>query len=160
MIIALYVAIGLVAGVLSGLFGIGGGVVIVPLLIWLAKMAPRPAIGTSLGALLLPVGILGVHTYWRSGNVDVKASVCLAIGLLGGVLVGARVAQHIDGVVIQRAFAVLMVLLAIKVWIGAPEAAKRGKATASTTTASTMTAVTAAAASSALPTSTDSTRSP
>jgi uncharacterized protein len=125
--IALYLGIGVVAGVLSGLFGIGGGVVIVPLLIWLAKMAPRPAVGTSLGALLLPVGILGVHTYWRSGNVDVKASVCLAVGLLGGVLVGARWAQHIDGVVIQRAFAILMVLLAIKVWIGAPDAAKRAK---------------------------------
>jgi uncharacterized protein len=132
--IALYLGIGVVAGVLSGLFGIGGGVVIVPLLIWLAKMAPRPAVGTSLGALLLPVGILGVHTYWRSGNVDVKASVCLAIGLLGGVLVGARWAQHIDGVVIQRAFAILMVLLAIKVWIGAPDAAKRAKP-ASTATA-------------------------
>ena len=131
--IALYLAIGVVAGVLSGLFGIGGGVVIVPLLIWLAKMAPRPAVGTSLGALLLPVGILGVHTYWRGGNVDVKASVCLAIGLLGGVLVGARAAQHIDGIVIQRAFAVLMVLLAIKVWVGAPEAAKRGDSTMSAT---------------------------
>jgi uncharacterized membrane protein YfcA len=130
--IALYLGIGVVAGVLSGLFGIGGGVVIVPLLIWLAKMAPRPAVGTSLGALLLPVGILGVHTYWRGGNVDVKASVCLAIGLLGGVLIGARVAQHIDGVVIQRAFAVLMVLLAIKVWLGAPEAAKRATPSATT----------------------------
>ena len=135
--VPLLIFIGLSAGFLSGVFGIGGGVVIVPMLIWLAKMAPRPAIGTSLGALLLPVGILGVHTYWRAGNVDVRASVCLAIGLLGGVLVGSRLAQHVDGVVIQRAFAVLMVLLAVKVWLGAPEAAARARPSSSDTAAPT-----------------------
>lgn len=121
----LYLLIGLSAGVLSGIFGIGGGIIIVPLLIWLAKMHPRMATGTSLGALLLPVGILGASTYWRTGEINVRAALLLAGGLLVGGLVGGRVAHLLDGVIVQRAFAVLLVLTAVKLWLGAPEAAAR-----------------------------------
>ncbi len=64
----IYLAIGLVAGVLSGLFGIGGGVVIVPALILLARMPTLTATGTSLGALLLPVGALGAWTYYKNSH--------------------------------------------------------------------------------------------
>lgn len=120
-----FILIGLFAGVLSGIFGIGGGMVIVPLLIWLAKMPPRLATGTSLGALVLPVGILGAGTYWRTGEINLRASLLLAGGLLVGGLVGGRLAQLLDGVIVQRAFAVLLVLTAVKLWIGAPEAAAR-----------------------------------
>ena len=69
-----FLAIGLVAGVLSGLFGIGGGVVIVPALIMIAKMSPETATGTSLASLLLPVGALGAWYYYRHGFVAVAGS--------------------------------------------------------------------------------------
>lgn len=135
MTIALFLGIGLGAGVLSGMFGIGGGVVIVPLLIWLAKMAPRAAVGTSLAAILSPASIFGAYTYWKSGDLDIRAALALSAGLLVGAGIGARLAQFVDGVVIQRAFAVLMVLLAVKVWWGAPDAAARAKKPAGAATA-------------------------
>ena len=125
--IAQFIVIGLFAGVLSGIFGIGGGMVMVPLLIWLVKMPPRMATGTSLGALVLPVGILGAGTYWRTGEIDVRASLLLGGGILVGGFVGGRIAQHLDGVLVQRAFAVLLTLTAVKLWVGAPEAAARAR---------------------------------
>ena len=76
----IYVVIGLAAGVLAGLFGIGGGILIVPALAQFAKMPFKEATGTSLGALLLPVGLLGAITYYRSGNLDPRASLFVAAG--------------------------------------------------------------------------------
>ncbi len=108
--------IGLVAGVLSGVFGIGGGIVIVPGLILLAGFAPHRATGTSLGALLLPVGFLGAWQYWRRGDVDVRASMILALGLFLGALVGARIGLSIPPRVLRRAFAVLLVLVSTQLW--------------------------------------------
>lgn len=116
---AVLVAIGLVAGVLSGLFGIGGGVVIVPALLFLARMSPHTATGTSLGALLLPVGALGAWQYWKAGHLDPRASALVAVGMVLGVWLGARAAQHVSGSTLQRAFAVLLMVLAVRVWVGA-----------------------------------------
>ena len=86
----LFIAIGLAAGVLAGMFGIGGGIVIGPALILLAKFPPQTATGTSLGAILLPVGALGAWEYYRRGNLDIAASLWIALGLLFGAWVGAR----------------------------------------------------------------------
>ncbi|HYD52408.1 MAG TPA: sulfite exporter TauE/SafE family protein, partial [Gemmatimonadaceae bacterium] len=87
-----YLLIGLGAGILSGLFGIGGGIVIVPALILLAKMRPLEATGTSLGVFLLPVGILGAMTYYRAGNMNVRVSLLIALGLFAGAWFGAQIA--------------------------------------------------------------------
>jgi uncharacterized protein len=112
-------AIGLVAGVLSGLFGIGGGILIIPALIFLAKFPTKLALGTSLGALLLPVGLLGAYTYYQSGNLNIRASLLIAVGLFFGAWVGARLAQHISGATLQRMFAVFILLMAIRLWVEA-----------------------------------------
>lgn len=112
----LYILIGLAAGVLSGLFGIGGGVVIVPALLLLAKMSPLTATGTSLGALLLPVGALGAWEYYRTGNLDIRGALLLAVGLFFGAFFGARLAQMMTPVALKRAFAVFLVLIAIRMW--------------------------------------------
>src|ERR687890_72741 len=77
----LFLAIGLVAGVLSGLFGIGGGILIIPALIFFAAFHTKLAIGTSLGAMLLPVGLLGAYAYYQAGNLHIKASLLIALGL-------------------------------------------------------------------------------
>jgi uncharacterized membrane protein YfcA len=112
----LYLAIGLGAGVLSGLFGIGGGVVIVPALMLLARFETQNATGTSLGALLLPVGALGAYTYYRGGYVNVTASALLALGLLMGAGAGARIAVSLQPDLLRKMFAVFLGLIAIRVW--------------------------------------------
>lgn len=117
--VAIFLAIGLVAGVLSGLFGIGGGILIIPSLIFLAKFHTKVALGTSLGALLLPVGVLGAYTYYQHGNLNVRASLLIAVGLFFGAWIGARLAQHVPGPTLQRMFAVFIVLMAIQLWVEA-----------------------------------------
>lgn len=106
--------IGLVGGVLSGLFGIGGGLVIVPGLMLLAGFTAAEAAGTSLAALLLPVGILGAAEYYRSGNVNVAAAAIIAVGLLLGAYVGARIGTSLDPVTAQRAFGVFLLLVGLR----------------------------------------------
>ena len=114
-----YLLIGLGAGVLSGLFGIGGGIVIVPALLFFARMLPATATGTSLGALLLPVGALGAYEYYRHGNVEVRASLLIAAGLFFGAYGGAKLNQMLSPVQAKRAFAVFLVLVAARLWVTA-----------------------------------------
>lgn len=112
----LFIAIGLAAGVLAGMFGIGGGIVIGPALILLARFAPQTATGTSLGALLLPVGALGAWEYYRNGHLNITASLWIALGLFLGAWFGAKLAQSLSGPQLQKAFAIFLVLIAIRVW--------------------------------------------
>ena len=116
---AVFLTIGLAAGVLAGLFGIGGGLVIVPALVLLAKFPAKLALGTSLGALLLPVGLLGAYTYWENGEIDVRASLLIASGLTVGALFGARVAQMLPIATLQRLFAGFLAVMAVHLWIKA-----------------------------------------
>jgi uncharacterized membrane protein YfcA len=115
----IYIAIGLAAGILSGMFGIGGGILIVPALAHFAKMPFKEATGTSLGALLLPVGLLGALTYHRSGNLDPKAALLIAAGILFGAFGGAKLAEVVSGSTMQRAFSVFLVLVAVRLWFEA-----------------------------------------
>ena len=119
--VALFLAIGLAAGVLAGLFGIGGGLLIVPALILLANFPTKVALGTSLGALLLPVGLLGAYTYYKYGNINIRASLLLALGMFFGAWLGARLAHLIPGATLQRMFAVFIVVMAVRLWIEAGE---------------------------------------
>lgn len=114
-----FVTIGLAAGVLSGLFGVGGGILIVPALIMVANLPVKTALGTSLGALLLPVGLLGAVTYYRYGHLNVTASLLIAVGLFLGAWVGAHLAQTFSSVTLQRMFAVFIVLAAVQLWFKA-----------------------------------------
>ena len=111
-----FIGIGLVAGVLSGIFGIGGGVVIVPALILVAGLAPLAATGTSLAALLLPVGALGAYEYYKRGHLNIGAALWIALGLFFGAYVGARLAQHLTAVQLKRAFALFLVAVAGRIW--------------------------------------------
>lgn len=114
----LFVAIGLSAGVLAGMFGIGGGIVIVPALILLAKFAPQTATGTSLAIFLLPIGALGAWTYYKEGQVRVVPALLLALGVFLGSPLGARLAQSISALALKRTFAVFLVLVAARMWFG------------------------------------------
>lgn len=111
-----FIVIGLLAGILSGIFGIGGGVVIVPALILLAGLAPITATGTSLAALLLPVGALGAWEYYRRGHLNIGAALWVALGLFVGAWLGAKLAHQLSPVQLRRGFAIFLVLVAAKVW--------------------------------------------
>jgi uncharacterized membrane protein YfcA len=115
----IYLAIGLAAGLLSGLFGIGGGILIVPALLLVGRMQPATATGTSLGALLLPVGALGAWQYYKNGHVDVRASLLIALGLLVGAFFGAKFAQGLDPSTAKRAFAVFLLVVSVRIWMTA-----------------------------------------
>lgn len=117
MINLVFVAIGLAAGVLAGIFGIGGGILIVPALILLANFSPQLATGTSLGVLLMPVGILGAWAYYREGNMRFSASLWIAVGLFLGAYLGAKLAHQLSPLVLRRAFSVFMILVALRMWI-------------------------------------------
>ena len=125
--VVIFTVIGLVAGVLSGLFGIGGGILIIPSLIFFANFHTKLALGTSLGAMLLPVGLLGAYAYYQQGNIDVRASLLIGLGLFMGAYIGAKLAHAIPGATLQRMFAVFIVLMAVRLWVeagkvNAPEA--------------------------------------
>jgi uncharacterized protein len=112
----LYLAIGLSAGLLSGLFGIGGGIIIVPALMLLARMQPATATGTSLGALLLPVGALGAWQYYKNGHLDMRASLLIALGIFVGAYLGAVAMQQLNPMMAKRVFAVFLVLVSVRIW--------------------------------------------
>jgi uncharacterized membrane protein YfcA len=114
-----FLAIGMCAGILAGLFGIGGGVVIVPALLLVAKVAPDKATGTSLAALLLPVGALGAWRYYRADLVDLRVAAWIALGLFLGAYFGAEIAVHLPARNLQRAFAVFLVFVAGHLWFTA-----------------------------------------
>ncbi len=92
---------------------------IVAALVGIAKFPIHKATGTSLVALLLPVGILGVAEYWKAGSVDLKAGAIIAAGLFLGAWVGAKWSQHVGGVALQRGFAIFLVVIAIRMWVKA-----------------------------------------
>jgi len=114
-----FLAIGLVAGVLSGLFGIGGGVVIVPALVLLGGMKPETATGTSLAALLLPVGALGAWHYHQHGFVQIRVALWIALGLTLGAWLGSHLAVKLPAPDLQRAFALFLVVVAVHLWLSA-----------------------------------------
>jgi len=114
-----YVALGLVAGVLAGLFGIGGGVIMVIGMVGLMKLPFLTATGTSLAAMLLPVGVFGVMEYHRRGHIDIRVALLLAAGLTIGAWVGARVAQGTPPALLQRGFAVFLIFVAVRMWMTA-----------------------------------------
>jgi uncharacterized membrane protein YfcA len=107
--------IGVIVGTFSGVVGIGGGILFVPALVWLYGMEQHKAQGTSLGALLAPVGILAFMEYYRKGNADLRIAALLAVGFLVGGYFGATGAQMIPELLLRRIFA--GTLIAVGGWM-------------------------------------------
>lgn len=108
------IAIGVGAGALSGFVGIGGGVIIVPALMYVMSMTQYEAQGTSLFVLLLPVGILAVHNYWSSGNVHWKFGLIIALAFVAGGYFGSKLALRINPNIVKLVFGLLMAYVSIK----------------------------------------------
>ena len=103
--------IGLIVGMFSGVVGIGGGILFVPLLVWFFGMDQHKAQGTSLGALLAPIGLLAFIEYYRAGNADIRVAALLAVGFLIGGYFGAAGAQFVPDAVLRRIFAITLVVV-------------------------------------------------
>ena len=112
--IFILILIGLGAGVLSGMFGIGGGVLIVPALVFFLNMTQHQAQGTSIGLMLLPIGILAAMNYYKSGNLDIKAGLIIAAAFVIGGFFGSKISLGLDQLTIKRLFGVLLICVAVK----------------------------------------------
>lgn len=107
------ILVGLIGGTLSGLTGLGGGFIMVPLLVYLYGMSQHGAQGTSLAVLLPPLGVLAFWQYYKHGHVDVSVAVLVAIGFVFGGYVGGWVAQIIPGPLLRKGFAVVMAFISL-----------------------------------------------
>jgi len=113
-LILLLILVGLVAGMLSGMIGVGGGIVIVPALIYFVGLNQYEAQGTSLGLLLLPIGIFAVINYYNRGFIDIKYVALMAIGFTIGGWLGSKISLSIPEVTLRRIFAIVLFYTAFK----------------------------------------------
>lgn len=112
--ILLYILLGLMAGALSGLIGIGGGVIIVPALILFFGLSQHQAQGTTLAMLIPPVGILAAWAYYKQGYVLMDIAGYMCVGFLVGGFFGARIATHFSNLILERIFGLALLLIAMK----------------------------------------------
>jgi uncharacterized protein len=111
--ILILIAIGSVAGILSGIFGIGGGIVIIPALVYILGFSQHRATGTSLAVLLPPIGIAAFLEYYRRGNVDIPSAVIIACTVLFGAWIGSLFSNRISDPVLRLSFGVLVVIMGV-----------------------------------------------
>ncbi|MBE9051618.1 sulfite exporter TauE/SafE family protein [Nostocales cyanobacterium LEGE 11386] len=112
--------IGLIAGIAGGMFGIGGGAIMVPAMVLLAGLDQKFATGTSIAAQILPIGILGAAVYYRNGNINIKYAVIIAIGLVVGNLFGALFANQpfISGEMMKKLYGIFLLLIGLRYLVG------------------------------------------
>ena len=118
MNIAFYVMLGLIAGILSGLLGIGGGIIVIPALVLLCGFSQHLAQGTTLAMMVPPIGLLAAWAYYSKGYVDIKVAGLMCIGFFIGGLIGAKFAGAFSEVILKRAFGIALLLISVKMIIG------------------------------------------
>ncbi|MCM8770674.1 MAG: sulfite exporter TauE/SafE family protein [Candidatus Omnitrophica bacterium] len=111
----LYVILGLVAGILSGMFGIGGGTILIPALVFLFGLTQHQAQGTTLAAMVPPIGLLAAWRYWQAGNVKISLAVFICLGFLIGGLIGAHFIQGIPEPLLKKLFGVYLLAIALRI---------------------------------------------
>jgi uncharacterized membrane protein YfcA len=111
--ILLYILLGLATGVLGGLLGIGGGVIIIPALIFLFGLSQQQAQGTTLALMVPPIGILAAWVYYQHGYVDLKIAAFVCLGFFIGGFFGAKLATALPTAILQKVFGVALLLTAI-----------------------------------------------
>ena len=116
--IIILLALGLIAGILSGLVGIGGGIVVVPALVYFLGFSQHSAQGTVLFMFLLPIGILGVYNYWQEGFVDWKTASVMGITFLLGSFLGSKFSIWLDAQTVKRIFGAVIFLVSLKMIFG------------------------------------------
>jgi hypothetical protein len=116
--ILILLIIGLLAGFSSGMVGIGGGIIIVPALVFFLGLTQHQAQGVSIGMLLLPVGFLAAINYYKAGNLDFTKSLIIGASFVVGAYLGSKVSLSIDGAIMKRIFGVIIFLISLKLIFG------------------------------------------
>jgi len=114
----LLLALGLVAGVASGLVGIGGGIIVVPALVFLFHLSQHQAQGTTLAILVPPIGLLAAWAYYREGYVDIRIATLICVGFVLGGLVGAKLSLGLSDHTLQRVFGVALLIIGARMIFG------------------------------------------
>lgn len=114
----LYILVGLITGLVSGLIGIGGGGILIPILVFFFGMTQHQSQGTTLAVLVPPVGLLAAMTYYKQGYVNLEMAAFMAAGFFVGGLLGARVAIGLSGAVLEKVFGVFLLLISVKMIFG------------------------------------------
>jgi uncharacterized membrane protein YfcA len=110
----LFIILGFAAGILSGLIGIGGGVIIVPLLVFMFGYSQHLAQGTALAALIPPIGLLATYVYYMNGDVNIKTAILIALGFFVGGFFGAKFAVTLDKSALEKIFGIALILIGLK----------------------------------------------
>jgi len=118
MLALAYIVLGLVAGIASGIFGIGGGSIMIPVLVYLFGLTQHQAQGTTLAIMVLPIGLLAAWKYFQEGNVRLSIAAFVVAGFFFGGLVGAHIAHRISDPVLKKVFGVFLLLVALKMVFG------------------------------------------
>ncbi|MCM8823508.1 MAG: sulfite exporter TauE/SafE family protein [Candidatus Omnitrophica bacterium] len=114
----LYLIVGLLAGVSSGFFGIGGGTVLIPALVYIFGLTQHEAQGTTLAIMVPPIGLLAAIKYYLEGNVKLSMAIFICLGFLVGGLIGAQFVHKIDDYLLKKLFGVYLLLISIKMIMG------------------------------------------
>jgi uncharacterized membrane protein YfcA len=114
--ILLLILIGLVAGALGGMIGLGGGIILIPALILIMKMDQQTAQGTSIAIMLPPIGLFAVYNYYKAGYVNTKYAMIIAVAFMVGGYFGSMLALKLSPDIMRKIFSVLLVLIALKMF--------------------------------------------
>lgn len=109
-----FLLLGLLAGILSGLLGIGGGILIIPVLVFVFGLSQHMAQGTTLALMVPPIGLLAAWTYYKQGHVNLGIAALICIGFFFGGLLGAKLAGVVSGVLLRRLFGLALLVTALK----------------------------------------------
>jgi len=112
--VLIVLVIGVFAGAFGGFIGIGGGLIVVPCLVYFVGMSQHTAQGTSLAMMLPPIGVLAVYNYYKQGNVDFRVAAILCISFVAGSFFGSKIALSLSADQIKKAFGVIIILIGIK----------------------------------------------
>lgn len=112
--IILCIVLGLFAGALSGLMGIGGGIILIPALVYLFGLTQHQAQGTTLALMVPPIGLLAAWTYYRQGHVNMTIAVFVCLGFFVGGLFGAKLAAGLSNELLQKAFGILLLVTGLR----------------------------------------------
>jgi len=111
---ALYILLGLVAGIFGGMFGIGGGTILIPALVYLFGLTQHQAQGTTLAIMVPPIGLLAALRYYYSGNVKLGMAGFICLGFLFGGLIGAQLIQNVSDPILKKLFGVFLLFISLR----------------------------------------------
>jgi uncharacterized membrane protein YfcA len=118
MNIIIYISIGVLAGLVGGFFGLGGGIILIPAFVYIVGLTQHQAQGTALATMVPPITLLAALRYYHAGNVKIQLALFACIGFVAGGLLGAHIVQNVPSLILKRVFGCLMLLISVRMILG------------------------------------------